>query len=313
MKSIRIHKYGTAKELKYEDTEMPAVYENEVLIKVHAVSVNHLEIKKASGTMKESMPLTFPWIPGYDFAGTVDTIGSGIKKFKKGDVVYGNCPGGSYAEFVSVNESTVVNKPEILSFVSAASVPHVGETAWQAIHTHGKLKKGENILIQGAAGAVGAYAVQLAKETGAKVYATASGNDRNYLESLNADIIIDYKKKDFTKKANNIDLVIDLVGGDTQIRSYQIIKPGGRLVSTVGIADENESKKYKIKVIPMVIKPSGKDLESLTKRIKSGKLVTDVQLVLPFEEAGKAWEILEHKNNSVHITHGKIVLEVIKQ
>lgn len=313
MKVVRIHEYGTSENLVYEKISTPALEDDKLLVKVCAASVNHLDAKKASGDTKKYMPIDLPWIPGHDFAGVVEKVGKNVSGFKKGDEVYGNCNGGSYAEYLVVSPSTVVLKPEKLSFVEAASIPHVAETAWQAIHKHGRLQAGESVLIHGAAGAVGAYAVQFAHLAGAKVYATAGAEDKKYLESLGADVIINYKKEDFTQLVKDIDLVLDLIGGDTQSKSFTVMKNGGRLVSTVGqTTPKEEPAKKQISVIPMIIEQSGEDLQKITDLINEGKMKYDVALLFPLPEAPEAWDVLQRKNPSLPtITRGKIVLGII--
>lgn len=293
---------------------MPKINDNEVIVKVYATSVNHLDVLKGSGRMKSSMPIELPWIPGHDFSGIIKNVGENVKHLKVGDKVYGNCNGGSYAQYVVADADKVAIKPEILTFVEAATVPHVGETAWQAIHTHGKLKEGEKVLIHGAAGAVGAFAVQFAHDIGAVVYATATEEDEELLYSLGADAVIDYKTVDFTKVAKDMDLVLVLVGGDTQKRSYSILKEGGRLVSTTGPILKEEAKLHKVKATAMVIKQSAEDLKKITMLIDEEKVQTDVAIVYDLEDAADAWIVFSGEDPSLPaLTHGKIVLEVAEE
>lgn len=312
MKAIRIHQYGSSETLRYEDAPIPEINTEQVLVKVYATSVNQLEIKKASGKMGDV--LRFPWIPGYDFAGVVQTVGDDVKEFKEGDKVYGNCNGGSYAEYVVADLSKVAKMPDDLSFVEATSVPHVAETAWQAVHTHGTLRAGQNVLIHGGAGGVGAYAVQFAHQIGAYVYATASASDIEFVKSLGADVVIDYKNEDFTQIADDLNLVIDLVGGETQMKSYPLIIKGGRLVGTVGPAPEAEAEaeKYNVMTTFMVIQQSAKELSAITRMINDGNIKTDVAAVYPLLEAARAWDsILRTDITMPPNPHGKIVLEIV--
>ncbi len=314
MKAIRIHDYGTSLNLKYEDVSVPEMTDDQVLVKVYATSVNHLDMKKASGTDKDKMPIELPWIPGHDFSGILENVGNNVKDFKVGDKVYGNCNGGSYAEYVAVTPDKVAIKPEILTFNEAAAVPHVGETAWQAIHTHGQLKSGQSVLIHGAAGAVGAFAVQFAKQSGAKIYATASYTDKEFLESLGADVIIDYKSEDFTTIAKDIDLALVLVGGDIQKKTYSVMKEGGRLVSTTGPILEDEAKKRNVTGIAMVIQQSAEDLRKISQLINEEKVTTDIALVYELEDAADGWKILGHEDPSLpQLEHGKIILQIIPE
>lgn len=314
MKAIRIHEYGLSDQLRYEETATPLIKENQVLVKVYAASVNHLDIMKASGNRKEQIPLEFPWIPGHDFAGIIENPGKEDSAFKVGDAVYGNCNGGSFAEYVAIDLDKIVRKPKNLTFVEATSVPHVAETAWQAIFEHGQLRRGQKVLIHGAAGAVGAYAVQFANKVGAQVYASAALQDKEFLESLGVYEFIDYKEKDFTKEVEDMDLVLVLVGGDTQLRSYSVLKEGGRLVSTTGPILDKEAKKHKVRGISMVIHQSAEDLKEISDMLTACEIRTDVAVVYSLEEAANAWKLMSREDPGLpSISHGKIVLEILKE
>ncbi|MCC8146996.1 MAG: NADP-dependent oxidoreductase [Bacteroidales bacterium] len=310
MKAVRIHEYGSFEQLKLEEIPTPEINEDQVLVKVYATSVNHLDIKKASGGMVPKLPHALPWIPGHDFSGKVVKTGKNITSFQEEDEVYGNSNGGSYAEYLAADLDKIVKKPQSLSFEEAASVPHVGETAWQAIHTHGQLKAGQSVLIHGAAGAVGSFAVQFAREVGARIYATASAKDMDYVKSLGAEQVIDYKTEDFTQVFNEVDLVLALVGGDTEERSYSIMKEGGCLVSTVGIQHEDIAGKKNITAIPMVIRQSAEDLEKITQLINEGKVKTEIGAVLPLSEVAKGWKMLSGDPSVPAVSRGKIILKI---
>ncbi len=314
MKAIRIHEYGLSDILRYEEAPVPEIKENQVLVKVYATSINHLDLLKASGTLKEKMKLDFPWIPGHDFAGTIENAGFENTIFKKGDAVYGNCMGGSFAEYVAVDIDKVTYKPENLTFIEAASVPHVAETAWQAVHTHGQLKKGQRVLIHGAAGAVGAYVVQFARLVGAEIYTSASGKDEDLLKSLGANVTIDYHTTDFITVAHDMDLVLVFVGGDTQKRSYSILKKGGRLVSTTGPILEDEAKQHEVTGISMVIRQNATDLERISELLTTCDVKTDVAITYALADAAEGWKLLGGEDpGNQQLTHGKIVLEVLKE
>ncbi len=310
MKAVRIHDYGLDK-LVYEEAPTPEIKENQILVKVHAASINHLEIMQAGGTMKDKMPLKFPWTPGFDFAGYVHSAAEGANGLKKGDKVYGNCNGGSYAEYLAVDLDKVALMPDNLSFVEASSIPHVAETAWQAVHTHGNVTSGMKVLIQGGAGAVGAYAVQFAHQAGAFVYATAGTSDIEFVKSMKADVAIDFQTEDFTQIAKDVDLVLDFVGGKTQDKSYKVLKQGGRLVTTVALNSEDEAKEHCVIATAMRIQQSGKDLEIITRLINEGKITTDVASVYPLAQAQEAWDNFLGTDITINSKpHGKIVLEI---
>ncbi|MCD8193760.1 MAG: NADP-dependent oxidoreductase, partial [Tannerellaceae bacterium] len=265
-----------------------------------------------SGKNKEQMPLQFPWIPGFDCAGIVDMVGEGVKHFKPGEAVYFKCMGGSYAGYIVADPDQLVKIPHTLSMPEAATVPHVGLTAWQGLFRHGNLQSGGRVLIHGGAGAVGMFAVQFARTIGATVYATSSAGDMSFVQSLGADVVIDYHSTDFTTVAKEMDLVFDLVGGDTQQRSYGVLKKGGHLVSTVGITDPQQAKAYEVTAIPMVVESNGDELQQLSDQIIAGQVVCDVAEVYPLEEVTTAWETFLRQNaRGKEIRHGKIVLEIM--
>jgi len=175
MKALRLLEYGG--QLVFGDVPKPTIARDEILVKVKSTTANHLDIVKASGTIKQIFPLNLPWIPGHEFSGVVEQIGGDVAGYAPGDAVFGICDMGAYAEYLAVKPATIAKKPSNLSFEEAASVSVVAETAWQGLFTHGHLEKGQTILIHAGAGGVGAYAVQLASHAGAKVIATASGDD----------------------------------------------------------------------------------------------------------------------------------------
>lgn len=272
MKTVRIHNYGSFEQLRYEDTPLPIINDDQLLVKVYATSVNHLEIKKASGAFRNQFELKMPWIPGHDFAGIVEKVGKNNTSFQVGDRVYGNANDGyehsdqgSYAEYIAADLNKTAIMPKNLTFIEAASVPHVGETAWQAVHTYGKLKAGEKVLIHGATGAVGSFATQFARKTGAKIYATASAKNKALAQSYGADVVIDYRSTDFSEVLTDMDLVLAFTGGDVQEKSYKVLKKGGRLVSITGPIIENLAKKHDVSGTFMVIKQSAQDLQEITK------------------------------------------------
>ena len=181
--------------------------------------------------MQAAFPL--PWIPGIDFAGVVEAVGLQVRGFNVGDEVYGTSLfGGANAEYIAISPQFIALKPRSLMFIEAASVPVAAETAWQVVFQDAHLKSGQTILIHGGAGAVGSYAIQFAHQAGAKVIVTAAADAKEYVKALGADVFIDYKSESFESVANQVDAVIDLVGGDVQQRSYPLLKAGGHLVST---------------------------------------------------------------------------------
>jgi NADPH:quinone reductase-like Zn-dependent oxidoreductase len=217
--------------------------------------------------------------------------------------------GGAYAEYVAANPQKISLKPVSVSFAEAASIPVVAQTAWQGLFTHAHLKQGQTILIHGGAGAVGGYAVQFAHQAGAKVIVTASGADRNFLKSLGADEVIDYKTERFESLVNGVDAVFDLVGGETQQRSYAVLKQGGHLVAVNQPPSPEEAKKHQVSAVMMDMKPSTEGLKHIADLIDSGKIRTDVAEVFPLEKAAESWSGMAAPSGQKN-KHGKIVLTV---
>src|SRR6202040_3334461 len=246
MKAVRLLEYGG--QLVFNDVPTPTIARDEILVKIKSTAVNHLDLVEASGTARQILPIDLPWIPGHEFSGVVEQIGSDVAAYAPGDAVFGaSGMGGAYAEYQAVKPAAIARKPSNLSFEEAASVSVASQTAWQGIFTHGRLEKGQTILIHGGAGAVGAYAVQLASHAGATVIATASGDDAAYLNSIGASRVIDYREAQFEKVLREkVDVVFDVIGGDTQKRSFLVLKEGGYLVSAVQPVSEEETARYRV-------------------------------------------------------------------
>ena len=230
-----------------------------------------------------------------------------------------NETGGAYAEYLAVKPAAVARKPANLSFEEAASVPVASQTAWQGIFTHGHLEKGQTILIHGGAGAVGAYAVQLASHAGATVIATASGDDEAYVKSIGAGRVSDHRKEQFEKVVREkVDVVFDLVGGDTQQRSFLVLKEGGHLVSAVQPVSQEEAARHRVSGEMMRLAPSGDVLAKIARLLEEGTIRPDVATVYALQDAAQAWKDIATKLPRVHgmspsgpaAKHGKIVLRV---
>lgn len=309
MKAMRIHAYGGYEQLLYENAPLPAVDDDKVLVRVSAASVNPMDCKLASGALRpmiNNKAVVLPWIPGEDFSGVVEEAGPKVKNVKKEDAVYGSVPaGGAYAQWVIARSDHIARKPNKLNFIEAASVPLAAQTAWQALFTHGHLRSGQTVLVHGAAGGVGTFAVQLAHGEGARVVAVGSREHQDYLMNLGVHRAIAYENTAFEKAVKDVDLVIDLVGGQAQEKSFKVIKPGGCLISAVSVPSEQLAKPYKVKAMMMTVKPSSALLDQLTELLDSGRLKPQVTKTYPLSRASEAWkEIL-----SRHAT-GKIVITV---
>src|SRR5260221_10480092 len=255
MKAVRLLEYGGS--LAFDDVPTPTIARDEILVKIKSTAVNHLDLVEASGTARQVLPIDLPWIPGHEFSGVVEQIGGDVAAFAPGDAVFGTTTGmGAYAEYVAVKAAAVARKPFNLSFEEAASVPVAAQTAWVGLFTHGHLEKGQTILIHGGAGAVGAYAVQLASHAGATVIATASGDDEAYLNSIGASQVIDYRKAQFEKVLREkVDMVFDIVGGDAQTRSFLVLKEGGHLVAATQPVSQAEAASHRVSGAMMRLAP----------------------------------------------------------
>ena len=321
MKAVRVLEYGG--QLMFDDVPTPTIASDEILVRIKSTTVNHADIVKASGAARQILPIDLPWIPGHEFSGLVEQIGSDVATFAPGDAVFGISGMGAYAEYLSVKSGTIARKPSNLSFEEAASVPVACETAWQGIFTHGHLEKGQKILIHSGAGAVGAYAVQLASHAGATVIATASGDDEAYLNSIGACRVIDYRKAQFEKVLREkFDVVFDLIGGDTQRRSFLVLKEGGYLVSATQPVSQEETAKYRVSGTMMRLAPSADELARIAQLLEEGTIRPDVASVYALQDAAEAWRDIAGNLPGVHgisasgpetarrRSHGKIVLRV---
>lgn len=315
MKAIRLHSYGPADTLRLEEAPLPALTPDTLLVRVHAASVNHVDRLKGNGILQQFYPLDFPWIPGGDFAGTVEATGDNITGFAPGDAVYGNCPGGAYAEYVVVTTAALGHKPASLSFTEAAGVPVAAQTAWQGVLEEAKLQAGETILIHGGAGAIGAYAVQLARRAGATVITTANGADAAYLQTLGADRVIDYTSTRFETVVGKVDVVFDLVGGAVQERSFGVLQPGGRLITVNQPVLADLAAAHGVTGIFMHLVPSSERLQQLAALFDSGALKTDVARVYPLADVARAWNDLSGNLYARELApadkrHGKLILQI---
>src|SRR5215472_7330953 len=236
MKAIRMHTQGGPELLVYEDAPKPELRPGDALVHVVATSITKTELTwDETYTDCDGRP-RIPTIPGHEFAGIVDTLAPDAAGVRIGDAVYALssfCRNGSAAEYIAIRAADVAPKPHSLNFEQAAAVPLAGLTAWQALFDHAQIEKGERVLIHGAAGGVGTYAVQLANWKGAGVIATASAKDHNFLSELGASELIDYTHEHFEEKVKDVDVVLDAVGGETEQRSWGVLRRGGILISVV--------------------------------------------------------------------------------
>jgi NADPH:quinone reductase-like Zn-dependent oxidoreductase len=308
MKAIVIHEFGGSEVLKLENVPRPEPKDDEMLIKVFAAGVNSFDGILRSGKYAKVFKMQLPWIPGYDIAGTVEKVGGKVGKFKVGDPVYATISiprGGGYAEYALAKQNHVALKPATISFVEAAGVPSVALTAWQALVDKANVQSGQTVLIHGASGGVGLFAIPIAKIRGAKVIATASTANQDFLKQLGADVAIDYKTQKFEEIAKEVDAIVDGVGGDTLTRSYPIVKKGGVLVSLVGRVDQAQLDKRGIRGVSLELEPNGEQLSQIGKLIDEKKIKVIVSQTFPLADAAKA----QAKADTGH-ARGKIVLQI---
>jgi NADPH:quinone reductase-like Zn-dependent oxidoreductase len=308
VKAVRIHTYGGPEVLKYEEVPRPQAAAGEVLIRVHAAGVNPVDWKIREGYLKKFLPHTLPLILGWDVSGVVEAAGPGVTRLNVSDEVYSRpdiSRDGAYAEYIVVRESEVALKPWSLDHIHAAAIPLAALTAWQTLFDAAQLEAGQTVLIHAAAGGVGSFAVQLAKWKGARVIGTASERHLEFVRQLGADEAIDYQTTRFEDVVCGVDVVLDSIGGDTQKRSWQVLKKGGILVSIVEQPSVEEAAVRGVRQSYVFIHPDATQLAELAKLADLGKLKAVVQTVLPLSEARRAHEL----SQAGHV-RGKIVLKV---
>lgn len=283
MKSIRIH--GFNEPAVIDDVSLPSVASDQVLLRVGASSLNPLDIGLMTGWAAQFFPINFPYMLGSDFAGTIEQVGDAVVGFKRGDAVIvwaDPLTGGGLSEYAVVPATNCVPLPTALTPAEGATIPTAGSTAWHGLFSIGRLNAGETVLIHGAAGGVGMFAVQFAKKAGARILATASGDGIDLVRSLGADEVVDYKQQDFAQVFSGVDLVFDLVGGETQARSYPAIKSAGRLVSPVGPPDEALAKVHGVSATAMYVKPYARRLDEVVKAVARDSVKVVFDTSVPF-------------------------------
>jgi NADPH:quinone reductase-like Zn-dependent oxidoreductase len=286
MQAARAHDYGGPDQIKVEQAERPEPAKGQVLVHVKAAGVNPADWKYLAGAFRQYMPLQFPWIPGLEGAGTIESIGEGVTTVKPGQDVFGAFT-NTYAEYVIVPASEVSPKPSALSFEEAAAVPVGALTAWQAVVEEAEVKPGQRVLVHGGAGGVGVYVVQLAKWKGAHVIATASGANADVVRSLGADEFIDYQKTKFEDMVKDVDAVIDTVGGELIERSLPVIKSGGIFVTVAGRVDAEAGDARNVRATSSRRADLSK-LTEISKLLESKTLKAKVGQVFPLSQVRQA-------------------------
>ncbi|MFE3673337.1 NADP-dependent oxidoreductase [Streptomyces goshikiensis] len=309
MKAAAINQYGQVRDVvRVTDVPVPAVGPRDVLIEVRAAGVNpvdHLIVKGFLSTGEPSRPLVI----GNELAGVVTQVGAEASRFAVGDEVFSRVDprvGGAFAEYVAVDESLVAAKPSRLTFEEAASLPLVALTALQALTEQADVRSGTRVLIHGGAGGVGSAAVQIAKQLGAEVVATAGSGSVELVRELGADRVIDYRTEKFEEVVSDVDVVLDTIGGETQERSFGVLKSGGTLVSIVAVPDAEAKKaRWNVEARSFFMRPQGEQLAHLAGLVESGQLRPIVETVFPLDEASEALQKVERGG-----ARGKTVISV---
>jgi NADPH:quinone reductase-like Zn-dependent oxidoreductase len=308
MKAWRVHEFGPAEQMVFETIPRPVPAAGEVLVKVHAAGVGPWDAWIRAG--KSALPQPLPLTLGSDLAGEVASLGAGVSGIAVGDQVFGVTNSqflGAYAEYAIASATMLSTKPLSLGFIEAASVPVVAVTAWQGLFDYAVLEAGQKVVIHGAAGNVGAFAVQLARLAGLRSVVTASTKDIEYVRALGANQVIDYQTHRFEDEVRDAHAVLDLVGGDTQTRSFQTLRRGGRLISTVSKPDQDQAKQHGVSAAFFLVDVTTERLRVIATLIDRGELKTRVGTILPLADAKDAHMILDGRRAR---QPGKIILSV---
>lgn len=332
MKAFIIEGYGKKGGGRIGDMPEPTLGEHDVLVDVHAASINPLDVKIKNGEFKLLLPYKLPLIMGNDLAGVVVRVGSQVTRFKPGDEVYTRPDVdriGAFAEYIAIKEDSLAIKPKTLSMSEAASIPLVGLTAWQVLIEKANLRQGQKVLIHAGSGGVGAFAIQLAKHLGATVATTTSTANVDWVKRLGADIVIDYTREDFEKILSDYDLVLNSLDTRTLAKSVQVLKPGGRLISISGPPDPDfakamglgwaftqllgllshgirkRAKQHRVSYSFHFMRASGSQLERIASLIDSGVIKAVIDRVFPFEATKEAMAYAETGR-----AKGKIVIKI---
>lgn len=312
MKAIRIHAWGTNDVVKLEQVDAPVLQADEVLVEVHAAGVNPIDYKVREGYFSAFMKDCFPFAMGWDFSGVVTQVNSANTTFKKGDAVFGLIrfpqPAGTFAEFTAAPILEICHKPNNIDHLQAAATPLVSLTAWQGLFEHANLQANQTVLIHAAGGAVGQFAVQFARWKGATVLANASQTSESLLKSQGVQQFIDYKSQRFDDLVKEVDVVFDPIGGENALRSLNVLKPGGKLITLLRASQEEITEKAKTKNIDvnfMIVKPNGEQLREIAHLINDNIIKTPVLKAFPLEETKAALDCVQSGNSQ-----GKVVIKI---
>ncbi len=332
MKAFVLDHYGKNQVVRSAEMPTPQLRDDDVLVQIHAASVNPLDLRIRDGKLKLILRYRLPLILGNDLAGVVVRVGSKVRRFKPGDAVYARADTeriGTFAEVISISEGAGANKPKTLGMEEAASIPLVGLTAWQALVERANLQAGQKILVHAGSGGVGAFAIQLAKHLGATVATTTSAENLDWVKRLGADIVIDYRKETFETILRDYDVVLDTQGGAVLDKSLRVLKPGGKVVSIAGPPDPQFAKdigsswilrlamrllswrirrsagRHHVSYSFLFMRPSGNQLRHIGSLIDSGSIRPVVDRVFPFESTSEALAYVETGR-----AKGKVIIKV---
>jgi NADPH:quinone reductase-like Zn-dependent oxidoreductase len=309
MKAWRVHHFGPPDAMVFEAVARPDPGSGEVLIKVRAAGVGPWDAWIRSG--KSALPQPFPLTLGSEMSGTIEAVGPDVSEMTFGEEVFGVTNSrfiGAYAEYALASSGMIARKPRRLTYVEAASVPVVAVTACQGLFDYARLEAGQTVVIHGAAGNVGAYAVQLARLARLRTIATVSTEDMDYVRALGADRVVDFRTQRFEDEIKDADAVLDLVGGDTQTRSFQVLRPGGRLVSAVSKPDQGLAKQNRVTATFFLVEVTTERLNRIAELIDRGELKTHVGVAIRLDEGREAHMMLEGRSSR---PKGKIILQVL--
>lgn len=307
MRAARIHRFGPPDVIVVDDLPVPAPDSDQVLIRVAAAGVGPWDalIRSHKSVVKVPLPVTL----GSDISGVVESVGSDVHHLKAGDEVYGVTNPqfvGGYAEYALASAGMIAKKPKSLNWLEAASAPVIAVTAWQMLFDYAKAERGQSVLIHGAAGNVGAYAVQLARQAGLHIFATASAADIAFVESLGAETVVDYRAVRFEEALPKVDIVLDLVGGEIRDRSFEAVKPGGIVVSVVSAAPPPPNAPQWVRCAFFLVEVTTERLERLNDFFDEGELTARVGSILPLDQAVQAHQLLAGAPHKP----GKIILKI---
>lgn len=308
MKAVRYHEYGGPEALRVEQVPKPKPSPGQILVRIHAASVNPVDWRLRQGEMTAFISVQFPATVGRDLAGVVEAVSEGVHDLRPGDEVFAVMPReafGAYAEYAVLDQSAVALKPKTLDFVQAASFPMSALTAWQGVVEAGGMRAGDNVFVHTAAGSVGGIAVQIAAALGGHVTAAASAASRSIVEGYGAHRFVDYGAERFEDTVRDQHIVLDTLAGDMQARSWAFLRPRGVMVSTLGIVDPNKAEELDVRGASIVCTPNAEHLGRVAEMIDAGKIRPNVGAVMTLDDAAEAQEL-----NRTGQVKGKIVLTV---